>query len=375
VLQFIIETAEETLAKTPEMLPVLKQAGVVDAGGKGFVVILKGMQSVLKDGIFIESAAAEGKPSAEKSEITKVFDGFTDEDIKFAYCTEFIINKNKNATVMDVSAFRAYIESFGDSAVVVDDDTIVKVHVHSNNPGKVIEKAITIGYLTNIKIDNMRQQHTHLLNTEPSDEAQETEKTIEIAPNERKYGFVAVAAGEGLESVFKDLGIDRMVEGGQTMNPSTEDILNAINQTPSEIVFVLPNNKNIIMAAEMAVPLTSKKAIVIPTKTIPQGISAMLAFDESADDEQNTKAMTDAIATVKTAQITFAVRNSVFDGKEIKEGQILGLLENKVSVVDDSIESVALELLEMIKDGASYMNIYYGSDVSDEDAQKLYGEI
>lgn len=365
VMSTMYEAAREALAKTPEMLPVLKQANVVDAGGEGYCIILEGMLSVLRDGVIIE---AKNITSAEPQK-RAAFESFDTGDIKFAYCTEFIVMKNKREANSD--NFKKFLYTIGDSVVAVDDGDFIKVHVHTNNPGKAIEEALKLGYLSKIKIENMKEQHTSLTeNTEP---ASTPEKTVsEPVKPEKQYGFVAVAAGEGFDTVFKDLGVDNMVEGGQTMNPSTDDILNAINKTPSEVVFVLPNNKNIIMAAEQAIPLTEKKVIVLPTKTVPQGISALFAFNPETGVEENKTEMLAAISRIKTASVTFAARDSIFDGTEIKEGQILGLIEGKVKFVEDDIKACCEKISEeLIKDDISFVTVFYGKDVAENDAQDV----
>lgn len=356
VFEEIIKVSEETLAKTPDMLPVLKQANVVDAGGKGLIVIYDGMLSVLKDNIIIGVQEIIKEETADKAD----FNTFKTEDIAFAYCTEFIIKKKTGA---DSRNFQPFLYIMGDSIVAAEDGEIMKVHVHTNNPGRVLEEALALGYLTDIKIDNMKEQHTAI------SERDLTPMKMEVAESVKEYGFVAVSAGEGLAAVFKDLGVDNIIEGGQTMNPSTEDILRAINQTPSKIVFVLPNNKNIIMAAEQAATLTEKKVIVIPSNTIPQGISAMIEFMPEGTESDNEAVMKNAVSKVKTGQITFAVRDSVFDGKKIKKGEILGLIEDKVTFIEKNLENCALKITkELIKDGETFVTVFYGSDVSEKEA-------
>ncbi len=360
-IDYYVKKANETLEQTPEMLPVLKQAGVVDAGGKGLVTILEGALSYLDTGIIIE--AKESTQSAPVEDFSQ-FNNFESEDeIKFAYCTEYIINKDPNSKHKDVSKLREYLESIGDCVVAVEDDEIVKVHVHTNHPGRAIEEALRYGPLVNMKIDNMRDQFKNKKESV-------SDKPVAMA---KDYGFVAVAAGSGVCAVFKDLGADVVVEGGQTMNPSTDDILKAVNSTPAKTVFILPNNKNIIMAAEQTVGMSDREIIVIKTKTIPQGISAMVAFDESLSANENAEAMNDTISLVHTAQVTYAARDSMFDGKEIKEGQLLGLVEGKVSFVEDSMERLVKEIFEQLLEfGGDYINIYYGEGVSEDQAQQVY---
>ena len=354
-LAYYIERAKITLDKTPEMLPALKQANVVDAGGKGLVVILEGMLAAL-DG----NAVAAGEEAVAETPVDfNEFNVFaSEEDIVFAYCTEYIVTKDASASKTDSGELRKYLESIGDCVVVVDDGEIIKVHVHTNHPGRAIEEALRYGPLINMKIENMREQF---------------KENKAAAPKiDKKYGFVAVAAGEGLASLFKDMGVDVVVEGGQTMNPSTDDILAAVNKTTAENVFVFPNNKNIIMAAEQAVELSDRNIIVIPTKTIPQGITALLNYDETAEPDAIASVMKEALTTVRTAQVTYAARDSEFDGKTIKEGQLLGLVEGKVTFVEDEMETVVSEIFEkMLQDGGDFINVYYGEGVTEEDAEKI----
>ncbi len=365
-LTFYVREANRVLEQTPEMLPQLKQAGVVDAGGKGFAVVFEGMLFALR-----------GEPIQPEEEI-EVTDTVVDEipmseeDITFTYCTEYIVEVEADAPKKNPAALRSYLESIGDSVVCVPDNEIIKVHVHTNHPGKAFEEALLYGSLVNMKVDNMREEFRERQKNQPKEE----QKPAYAEPTKR-YGFVSVVAGEGLAALCKDLGIDTVVEGGQTMNPSTEDILAAVDQTPSEIVFILPNNKNIIMAAEQAKLLSSKKqVVVIPTKTVPQGVTAMLGFDENMEPAEVEEAMNAQLATVKTAQVTYAARDSVFDGHEIKEGQLLGLLETKVTFVEDQMEDVVRKLFEKLsEDGGSYINIYYGADVTEEDANRIAEQV
>ena len=368
VLECILKTAEETLDTTPEFLPVLKKAGVVDAGGKGLVFILEGMLSVIKDGKMIQpTAPSEKKAAPEKVNAAAEFDG----DITFTYCTEFIVNKTTAAK--NSLALRAYLESIGDSAVVVDDDEIIKVHVHTDNPGKAIQEGLKYGYLTNMKIDNMRVQHE----TKAYEAQQEAENNSYQPVNpDKPYGFVAVAAGKGLHSLFRDLGVDQIVSGGQTMNPSTEDILKAIHATPAETVFVLPNNKNIIMAAEQAAKLADRRVCVLQTRTIPQGLTAMLAFEPDITYTDNRVNMTNAFAGVQTGQVTFAARDSEFDGHSIRQGEILGLENGKLAFTEKDITKAAYKLVKsLVKRDSSFVTLIYGSDVSDAQAEKAYEAI
>lgn len=368
IFECILKTAEETLATTPDILPVLKKAGVVDAGGKGLVLIFEGMLSVLRDGKMISSEAAQEKKSeAVKGNAAAEFDG----EITFTYCTEFIVNKAPDAK--SPVALRAYLESIGDSAVVVDDDNIIKVHVHTDNPGNAIQEGLKYGYLTNMKIDNMREQHETKA-YEAKKSAQEND--YQPVDPEKAYGFVAVAAGQGLQSLFTDLGVDKVVSGGQTMNPSTEDILSAIHATPAETVFVLPNNKNIIMAAEQAAKLADRRVCVLQTRTIPQGLTAMLAFDPDATYTDNRVNMTNAFAEVQTGQITFAARDSDYDGHSIKQGEILGLENGKLAFTEKDITKAVYKLIKsLVKRDSSFVTMIYGADVSDAQAEKAYEAI
>lgn len=355
--------AKETLDQTPEMLPVLKKAGVVDAGGMGYYTILNGMASVICGGVMI---SAKEETATEKAVVTNAAGTF-ETDIEFTYCTEFIVVKsdvNKDATKL-----RAFLESIGDCVVVVDDDSIIKVHVHTEHPGKALEEGILYGSLINLKIENMKEQH------KGAAAKAEMQKKQKLAPAEpvKDFGFVSVTSGAGLEDLFKDLGVDVIVRGGQTMNPSTEDILEAINATPARNIFVLPNNKNIIMAAEQAVKLTDRNVIVLQTRTIPQGITAMLAFDESSDFSTNGVNMTKALDNVGSGSITFAVRDSDFEGKQIKKGEILAMENGKLAFVEKDVTKALIKITKkLIRSGSSYITIIYGSDVTDETAQAAF---
>ena len=355
--------AKETLDQTPEMLPVLKKAGVVDAGGMGYYTILKGMASVICGGVMI---SAKEETATEKAVVTNAAGTF-ETDIEFTYCTEFIVVKsdvNKDATKL-----RAFLESIGDCVVVVDDDSIIKVHVHTEHPGKALEEGILYGSLINLKIENMKEQH------KGAAAKAEMQKKQKLAPAEpvKDFGFVSVTSGAGLEDLFKDLGVDVIVRGGQTMNPSTEDILEAINATPARNILVLPNNKNIIMAAEQAVKLTDRNVIVLQTRTIPQGITAMLAFDESSDFSTNGVNMTKALDNVGSGSITFAVRDSDFEGKQIKKGEILAMENGKLAFVEKDVTKALIKITKkLIRSGSSYITIIYGSDVTDETAQAAF---
>lgn len=369
VCEAALDAAEETLAKTPEQLPVLKKAGVVDAGGQGLVLILKGMGSVIKKGVMIE--AEDGSGVTPVSTPSKSTVASASSDIEFGYCSEFLIEKSKSAKAKDPLSLRAYLESIGDCVVVVDDSDIIKVHVHSNEPGNVIQAALKYGQLINIKIDNMRYQHRNA--GEGVSEGEEPHNPTPVEP-ENEYGFVAVCAGVGVAELFTDIGADIIVSGGQTMNPSTDDILNAVMATPAKTVFVLPNNKNIIMAAEQAIPLAKDRDVrVLQTKTIPQGISAMLVFDETADADTNQMEMMDAAGHVQTGQVTFAARDSEIEGKPVKEGEIMGLVNGKIKFIGNDTVDIAFKTVEkLFKRGEhSLVTIIYGQDTDESSAEML----
>lgn len=358
VWEAVCNEASRTLEKTPELLPVLKKSGVVDAGGKGLVIIFKAMLEIFKGG------SIQSGENVEKNNIKISVEDGTDEEIKFTYCTECIITKSSDSR--DPASLRAYLETIGDCVLVVDDEEIIKVHVHTNNPGKVIEKALEYGYINLPKIENMKLQH----DGRKKEQKKTARKVLKTKP-EKKYGFVAVAAGHGVEAMFKDLGADNVVTGGQTMNPSTEDILDAIYATPAETVFVLPNNKNIIMAAEQAVRFADRGVCVLQTRSIPQGISAMLAFDDSADISENKINMTKAFEHVSTGLITFAARDTDFDGHSIKKGEIIALENGHLSFTEKDLSRSVLKLVKkMVKSDSSYVTLIYGADVTDSSAEK-----
>lgn len=365
VFDEIVRAAREALQTTPDLLPVLKKAGVVDAGGQGLVFIFEGMQHVFNQGEVIQAQQKEKTHPAPASPASVV--ASADHDIKFGYCTEFIVDKAKDCP--DALKLRAYLESIGDSVVCVDDDDIIKVHVHTNEPGNAIQAGLRFGQLINMKIDNMRVQHQNKIV-----EAEKTQADAAYTPvnPEKPFGFVAVAAGAGLEALFTDLGVDHMVSGGQTMNPSTDDILRAIEATPAETVFVLPNNKNIIMAAEQAVKLADRRVCVLQTRTIPQGISAMLAFDPEKSYSENRLAMTKQFDTVQTGLITFAARDSEFDGHPIKKGDILGLDNGKLAFTERDMNRAIMRLTRQLvkKAQGNFITLIYGADVADEQAEK-----
>lgn len=366
VFEALLEEGKASLNRTPELLPALKKAGVVDAGGMGFLKIFEGMFAVFKgEGII------ENKEVSEKKETVVVSSnaaGTYETEIEFTYCTEYIVNKKD--TCDDATKLRAYLESIGDSVVVVDDDNIIKVHVHTEHPGKAIEKGITFGPLTSMKIENMKEQHR---NQVIKAENEAVNKLPPVKP-EKEIGFVAVANGHGLEALFTDLGVDSIVRGGQTSNPSTEDILEAVMATPAHNVFVLPNNKNIIMAAEQAVKLADRNVIVLQSRSIPQGITAMLAYDPTASVKDNSVAMTAALDNVGTGLVTFAVRDSEVDDKKIKQGDILGMENGKLNVVEKDLTKTLYKVTKhLVTSGTSYITVIYGADVSDEDAEKAVG--
>ena len=361
-----LTAAKEALAKTPELLPVLKKAGVVDAGGQGLVLVFEGMGSVWRNGVIVQPLDGSGVTPVSMPSKSTVANA--SDDIKFGYCSEFLIEKNDSAKEKDPLKLRAYLESIGDCVVVVDDSSIIKVHVHSNEPGNVIQAGLKYGQLINIKIDNMRYQHA---NADVGVKDGEKPVEPEVCEPENEYGFVAVCAGSGLEELFSDIGADTIVSGGQTMNPSTDDILSAIEKTPAKVVYVLPNNKNIIMAAEQAGPMAKDRDVrVLPTKTIPQGISAMLSFDETASADENQMNMISAFENVETAQVTFAARDSEVDGKPIKKGEIMGLCNGKIKFIGESVTDIAIKSTQKLfkKGEHSLITIIFGEGASEEDA-------
>ena len=352
-----IEEAKIALANTVNQNPVLKKAGVVDAGGKGWLIALEAMLSSMQGEDVVAESAGDGAAVKEAAD----FSDFNTEDITFTYCTEFIIDRENDK---DPEALRAFLSGLGDSLVLVDDDEIIKVHVHTNDPGKALSEAVTYGSFVTVKIENMRLQHTEKVMTE-------SEKEPKIAEPEKALGVVSVCAGAGLADVFLNLGVDQIISGGQTMNPSTQDILEAVNKVPAETVYVLPNNKNIIMAAEQVDALTPKHVIVIPSKTVPQGVTAMLGFNPDGSVEENTDALTEALGAVDTMQITYAARNSDFDGYDIHEGDYLALYGSQLFGTSRDIKVLLKSLAEKVRDeGKEYVTIYYGEDVKEKHAQK-----
>ncbi|WP_310605629.1 DAK2 domain-containing protein [Anaerosporobacter sp.] len=366
----VVKHMEFVLAQTPDMLPVLKEAGVVDSGGQGLLEVLKGVyDAMLGKEVDI---TIEASPSVAKSVSTSPSEPV---DIKFGYCTEFIIMLEKEYTLNTEKDFKGYLESIGDSIVVVSDDDIVKVHVHTNDPGLAIQRALTYGSLTSMKIDNMREEHNERLMKEAEKvQAADVEKKDEPM---KEVGFIAVSIGEGVNEIFKGLGVDYLIEGGQTMNPSTEDMLNAIENVNAKTIFILPNNKNIILAAEQAKQLTEdKEIIVIPTKTIPQGITAVINFVYDSLPEENTERMIEEMARVKSGQVTYAVRDTTIDGKEIHQGDIMGIGDSAILAVGNSINTTTLDLIkELVDDDSELISIYYGEEVNEEDANKVAEDI
>ena len=376
VIDEIIKHGDYVLSQTPEMLPVLKQAGVVDSGGQGLMTVLKGAYDAFLgkevDYTLDEVSAPSG---INKDDIP-----MEEADIKFGYCTEFIINLDKPMSDETEKSFKEFLESIGDSIVLVADDEIVKVHVHTNQPGEAFTRALTYGSLSRMKIDNMREEHHERLikNAEKLAEQQKAEEEKKKTDEpKKKYGFIAVSVGEGLDEIFKGLNVDYIISGGQTMNPSTEDILNAVEKVNAETIFVLPNNKNIILAANQAESLVEdKNVIVIPSKTIPQGISAMIGFVEDNSAEDNKEAMTDNMSYVKTGEITYAVRDTVIDDKEIREGNIMGIGDEGILSVGDDITATTVDMIKKMQDEDSeIVSIYYGEGVTEDEAQTLASKL
>ena len=369
VIDEIIKHGDYVLSQTPEMLPVLKQAGVVDSGGQGLMTVIKGAFDALlgkEIDYTLEPVQTAGTKVTEEVPMDDV-------EIKFGYCTEFIINLDKEMPKSEEKAFKEFLESIGDSIVLVADDEIVKVHVHTNEPGVAITKALTYGSLSRMKIDNMREEHQERLikNAEKMAEQQKADEP------RKKYGFVAVSVGEGLDEIFKGLNVDHIISGGQTMNPSTEDILNAIDKINADNIYVLPNNKNIILAAQQAKSLVEdKNIIVIPSKTIPQGISAMIGFIPDNSPEDNKEAMIDSMSYVKTGEVTYAVRDTVIDDKEIKEGNIMGIGDEGILAVGEEIDDTTINMIKEMQDEESeIISLYYGAEVTEEAANKLADKI
>ena len=375
----IFEHAEKTLARTPEMLPVLKEAGVVDSGGQGLLEVFRGAF----DGYLgkeIDYTAFE--KAAPASSVTKISPQ-AEADIKFGYCTEFIILLDKPLPDEEVHSFKEFLMSIGDSFVLVADDEIVKVHVHTNHPGQAFEKALTYGALSRMKIDNMREEHQEKLIKDAQKLAREQEEqekkdaAAKAAKERKKYGFISVSVGEGLSALFKELNVDWIIEGGQTMNPSTEDMLNAIAEVNADTIYIFPNNKNIVLAANQARDLTEdKEIVVVPTKTIPQGITALISFQPDMTGEENLEGMMEAVSMVKTGQVTYAVRDTRLDEKDIHEGDIMGIGDHGILAVGKGREAVAKEMVAaMVDEDSEVISIYYGAETSEEAANKLAEEL
>ena len=359
-MEKVIEEGNNVLNQTPEMLPVLKQAGVVDAGGKGLIYVLIGALNGITGKEDFELEEYRKKETIEKPIVHHIDTG----DIKFGYCTEFMVNTDYR----DIDKFREEIAAFGDSLLVVGGEGLIKVHVHTNNPGDVLEKALQLGELNDIKIDNMRYQHRHIVAKE---EDFKKEKEKKNSPK-KKYGIITVSIGEGLDTVFKELNVDYIIPGGQTMNPSTEDILNAIDEIDGENIIILPNNGNIVLAADQAKELSDKNVYVFPTKTIPEGVSALLSFDLNSDVDENLENMTEAISYVKTAQVTYAVRDTEYNDVKIKKDNIIGIQKDDIISIGDNIEDVSFELIQkIVEEDSSLITMFYGEDIKEEEAMEL----
>ena len=390
VIEFLTQVIEEgdyVLSQTPEMLPVLKQAGVVDSGGQGLMQVMKGgLDGLLGRGIPFDAVApAAANTESAKPKVAAGSDELSTSDIKYGYCTEFIVNVEKTYDMDEEQKFKGYLESIGDCVVVVSDDDIIKVHVHTNHPGLAFEKGLTYGSLSRMKIDNMREEHHERLIQNASNVAQTPETPAEAkkeeapASNEprKPYGFIAVSIGKGLGEIFKGIGADYLIEGGQTMNPSTEDMLNAIEKVNADVVYILPNNKNIILAAEQAKSLVEdKKIFVVPSKTVPQGIAALINFLPDLSPEENLENMTSEMGRIHTGQITYAVRNTNIDGMEIHEGDIMGIGDSGMLAVGQNVNETVLETLKrMVEDESELISVYFGEDVTEEDAEALVEKV
>jgi DAK2 domain fusion protein YloV len=374
LLSRMLDVAKEALAKTPDLLPVLKKAGVVDSGGQGYVYLLEGMLHFLVEGVPVSAAgeeSAEAAPAApaagadQKDHPHIDLAALNPEDIKFAYCTEFFLNKTTSKRLRSPEALRAYLDKIGDSLVFVDDKDVIKVHVHSNAPGRVLQEALKYGYLSGIKIENMIEQYGDFV-------AQMKPEFRKIDAPEKPYGFVAVSPGEGITQVFRDFLVDEIVTGGQTMNPAIEDVLASIDATPAETVFVLPNNSNIILTAQMAAKMTDKQVFVLPSHTIPEGMAALTHFDETLSPEENNAAMLQGIETVKSGQITYAVRDSEVDGRRVRKGEMMALCGKNLLAVEKTPERALLKMLSaMVDDASEFVTIFFGADVTQVTAAKL----
>ena len=367
----VINYAQEVLEKTPEMLPVLKEAGVVDSGGQGLLEVMRGAYDAFQ-GKEIDYSAIEASAGTKMVKPSEQ----AETEIKFGYCTEFIIMLEKEFTAKDETEFKAYLESIGDSIVCVADDDIVKIHVHTNDPGLAIQRALTYGQLSRMKIDNMREEHQERLIKDAEKLAAQQAEAKKAEPR-KEVGFIAVSIGEGMNEIFRELGADYIIEGGQTMNPSTEDMLNAIDQVNAEHIFILPNNKNIILAANQAQTLTEDKdIIVVPSKTVPQGITAIINYMPDADAQTNLEAMIEGIGNVNTGQVTYAVRDTHIDDKEIHEGDIMGIGDSGILAVGQSVEETTKEMLaQLVDEDTELISLYYGQDVQEESAENFAQEI
>lgn len=371
-LPAVIEHAKHVLDQTPEMLPVLKEAGVVDSGGQGLLEVLHGAYDAFQGKEIDYSAIA----ASSGTKMTKV-SAQAEQDIKFGYCTEFIIMTSKAFTEKDETEFKTYLESIGDSIVCVADEDIVKIHVHTNHPGLAFEKGLTYGQLSRMKVDNMREEHQEKLIRDAEKVAAQQKEDVQKNEPRKEIGFIAVSIGEGMNDIFRELGVDYLIEGGQTMNPSTEDMLTAIDSVNADHIFIFPNNKNIVLAANQARDLTEDKdIIVIPTKTVPQGITAIINYMPEADVDTNMETMLEEIKNVKTGQVTYAVRDTRIDDKEIHEGDIMGIGDSGILSVGDSVEMTTKDMLaQLVDDETELISLYYGQDISEEDAQRFAQEI
>mgnify|MGYP004545733661 FL=1 len=385
MLEKVVAYGDEVLAKTPEMLPVLKEAGVVDSGGQGLMTVVKGALASLKGEEVTLDLGDQGAAKAEAPVERKSRGEISTADIKFGYCTEFMVNGDHEFTDEEVDSLREWLGGVGDSIVCFSDENIIKVHVHTNHPGDAFEKGLTMGYLSKMKVDNMRLEHHEVLIEDASKIAEEEKKEeapAAAAPEKpaepaKEYGFISVSAGEGLTEIFRGIGVDYVIEGGQTMNPSTEDILNACEQVNAETIFVLPNNKNIILAANQAKDIIEDKTIiVVPTKTIPQGITAMISFSPDMSPEENLEAMKDASQCVRTGEITYAVRNTTIDGHAIEKDDIMALGDDGLLAVAKDKDQAVLEAVKaMVNDESEIITIYYGQDIPEEEAEALAARI
>ncbi len=384
MLEKVVAYGDEVLAKTPEMLPVLKEAGVVDSGGQGLMTVVKGALASLKGEEVTLDLGDQGAAKAEAPAERKSRGEISTADIKFGYCTEFMVNGDHEFTDEEVDSLRDWLGGVGDSIVCFSDENIIKVHVHTNHPGDAFEKGLTMGYLSKMKVDNMRLEHHEVLIEDASKIAEEKkeEAAPAAAPEKpaepaKEYGFISVSAGDGLTEIFRGIGVDYVIEGGQTMNPSTEDILNACEQVNAETIFVLPNNKNIILAANQAKDIIEDKTIiVVPTKTIPQGITAMISFSPDMSPEENLEAMKDASQCVRTGEITYAVRNTTIDGHAIEKDDIMALGDDGLLAVAKEKDQAVLEAVKaMVNDESEIITIYYGQDIPEEEAEALAARI